>query len=66
MTGCVSDIDRKLAETGNFQPLNRFDRWLCDPFIRMEKSHRSEVFRQACIEVTSEDPYRQPTEEEER
>lgn len=55
-SGYVSDSDRNLAAEQKVQPLNRFEKWLLRPYIEAAQKARRRAYRQACIEVTGEDP----------
>lgn len=56
LSGYVSAFDKDVIEERNLKPLNRFERWLLRPIVEDEKELRRDVFKQAFIEVTGEDP----------
>lgn len=55
-TGNISTYDEKIAEARKLKPLNRFEKWLLNPFIIVEQRRRRECYRQAVIEAAGEVP----------
>ncbi len=54
LTGYVSVTDESMAEEYNLKPLNKFEKWLCEPVIKLEKKIRQEIWEQVTHEYLGE------------
>lgn len=54
-SGHISDLDKDVAEKEGLKPLSRLERWMVDPFIRIEKEIMQAGWRKAVRETLGED-----------
>lgn len=49
----ITKLDRRVAKKRNLKPLNRFERWVSEPVIQVEKKRRLKQLEEAMQDIAA-------------